>query len=52
MVGSGAVLYALTGMLSECVSLESFQDWARIEQLLSNPHYTNKDVVIGCYTPL
>ena len=49
VVGSGLIVYALTGMLSETIPLSGFDQWETLEELLSNEHYTKKDVVVGCY---
>ena len=49
VVGSGLIIYALTGMVSEGISLKGFEEWERLEELLSNEHYSSRDMVVGCY---
>ena len=40
MVGSGLVIYALTGMITENIPLNDFKDWKKIQKYMSNECYT------------
>lgn len=48
--GNGLVLYALTGLIGERISVRDFDDWNRLGEHLSDQHYTNKDVFVTCYS--
>lgn len=49
MVGDGFVMYALTGLMSESINIQS-DSWKLIDSMLSFDHYANKDVVVSAYT--
>ena len=50
IIGSGLVIYALTGMLSENISLKQYKQWEKLQQFMSNDHYERKDVVVNCFS--
>ena len=50
MIGSGLIIYALTGMVTENISLSGFRDWKKITELMSDSHYQNKDIVLSCFS--
>lgn len=47
--GSGLVIHALTGMLSQTIPLNE-KSLQGFESLLNDEHYTRKDVFVSCYT--
>lgn len=50
VVGSGLIIYALTGMVTENISLAGFRDWNKISRLMEDEHYKNKDIIFSCYS--
>lgn len=50
IIGSGMIIYALTGLITENIRLEGFKDWSRLEEFMSNLHYERKDIIINCYS--
>lgn len=48
-VGSGMIINALTGMITENINVRDFGDWARLQDFLNNKHYNEKDIIISCF---
>lgn len=50
IIGNGLVMYSLTGLIVETISLRDFGEWNKIGELLSDRHYTSKDAFVTCYS--
>jgi hypothetical protein len=49
ITGSGLIIHALTGMVLQTIEVKS-QNLEKFEKLLSDTHYTRKDVFMSCYS--
>ncbi len=49
IMGSGLIIHALTGMVSQTIEVKS-QNLEKMDKLLSDTHYTRKDIFLSCYT--
>ncbi len=50
LIGSGLVMYSLTGMVSQTISTLHLQDqWKFISSLLNEQHFNSKDIVVSAY---
>ena len=50
MVGSGLMIYALTGMITENIPLNDFKDWKKIQKYMSNECYTQKNILMNVFS--
>ena len=50
IAGSGVIFHALTGMISEELSLRNFKEWEKLGSIMGDSHYTKKDIFVSCYT--
>jgi len=50
LVGSGMIINALTGMISENIKISSFTDWGKLQTMMNDDHYTKKDILINCFS--
>ncbi|EGR31119.1 hypothetical protein IMG5_117620 [Ichthyophthirius multifiliis] len=51
LVGSGFIMYSLTGLQSQCVPIH-IQDSEQVQfikDLLSDKHFSNRDIYVSCY---
>lgn len=50
ITGSGLIINALTGMITENVKIAHFSDWQKIQNMMNDDHYLKKDILVNCFS--